>query len=112
MVKKLATAVGLTALLLTFGTAVNAEDFPATPLQQGAPRDLPGENLVPGAQQAADLFNSVTQPILQPILAPGAQPAAADVPPTAAHRVHHHRVARRHLVPHHVAVRHVHHRVA
>ena len=80
MMKKFAVA----ALMIgsSFGTCAIAQamDFPATPLNSGAPTNLPGETIIPGMTQAMMIVNGVTQPILQPILAPGPVAMAAPEP--------------------------------
>lgn len=102
----IASAAALAAGLLVTHAAL-AQDFPATPLNAGAPANLPGENLVPGLSQAVTAFNTATQPLLQPILAPGGAAAAPEAT-TPVRR--HHRFAKH--VPHtrHLANRKVHSR--
>jgi hypothetical protein len=86
MISKL-TAAGFIALAIAGVAAPSyAEDFPAAPLQSGAPRDLPGEALIPGARETADAINAVTAPFLQPILAPDSGAGAASARPAARHR--------------------------
>ena len=91
MIKKLIVAAGLT--VATTGLAVaGPTDFYATPMNSGAPTNLPGETIIPGMTQAMTVINGVTQPILQPILAPGggAKPMMADDKPMM--KKHRHRM--------------------
>ena len=70
MIKKLIVAAALTAATTGYAVA-GPTDFYATPMNSGAPTNLPGETIIPGMSQAMMIVNGVTQPILQPILAPG-----------------------------------------
>lgn len=90
MIKKLIAAAALTVATSGFAVA-GPTDFYATPMNSGAPTNLPGETIIPGMTQAMQIVNGVTQPILQPILAPGggnAQPAPMMDKPMK-HRRHH-----------------------
>lgn len=92
MITKIAAAAVIATASLSFTSVGHAEDFYATPLQHGAPTDLPGEKLIPGVSEAMGIVNAVTQPILQPILAPGGAPAAepaVDKPMKHHHAKHH-----------------------
>ncbi len=73
MIKKLIVATALTVATTGFAVA-GPTDFYATPMNSGAPTNLPGETIIPGMSQAMMVVNGVTQPILQPILAPGGGP--------------------------------------
>ncbi len=93
MIKKLIVAAALTVATTGFAVA-GPTDFYATPMNSGAPTNLPGETIIPGMTQAMQVVNGVTQPILQPILAPGGgQPA----PMMEAPMRHHHRMMRHHM---------------
>ncbi len=93
MIKKLIVATALTVATTGFAVA-GPTDFYATPMNSGAPTNLPGETIIPGMTQAMQVVNGVTQPILQPILAPGGgQPA----PMMEAPMRHHHRMMRHHM---------------
>lgn len=93
MIKKLIVAAALTAATTGYAVA-GPTDFYATPMNSGAPTNLPGETIIPGMTQAMQIVNGVTQPILQPILAPGggAKPMMADNAPMMKrhHGRHHH----------------------
>ena len=97
MIKKLAAAALIAGASLTVAATAQAMDFPATPMNHGAPTNLPGETIIPGMTQAMQVVNGVTQPILQPILAPGgaAQPAPMMAPEGMP--MHHHRMMRHHM---------------
>lgn len=89
MIKKLIVAAALTVATTGFAVA-GPTDFYATPMNSGAPTNLPGETIIPGMSQAMMIVNGVTQPILQPILAPGGgQPAPMAAPMMKHHRHHH-----------------------
>ena len=93
MIKKLIVATALTIATTGFAVA-GPTDFYATPMNSGAPTNLPGETIIPGMTQAMQVVNGVTQPILQPILAPGGgQPA----PMMQAPMRRHHRMMRHHM---------------
>lgn len=97
-------------------------NFYATPIQKGAPTDLPGERLVPGASQAAGAIDLVVSPVLVPINQVGtevggtvgtvvaaADPTPAAAPPAAApakarrhHHHHHHAVMKHHMKKKHM----------
>jgi hypothetical protein len=91
MISKLTAAAAFAFAFAGLAAPASAEDFPAAPLQAGAPRDLPGEALIPGARETADAINAVTAPFLQPILLPDGGAGAASARPAGHHR--HHRVA-------------------
>jgi hypothetical protein len=93
MMKKSLLAVLVVGASMSAATLAKAGDFYATPLNSGAPTNLPGETLIPGMTQAMMVVNGVTQPILQPILAPGPLPAAAPEPMM----MRHHRMMRHHM---------------
>ena len=96
MLKKLAVAAFVAVASLSCGAVGYAEDFPATPINHGAPTNLPGESLIPGMTQAMQVVNAVTQPILQPILAPGGdQPMMAPPPVMRHHRMMVHHMSRK-----------------
>ena len=80
MMKKFAVAALMIGTSLGYCAGAQAMDFPATPLNAGAPTNLPGETIIPGMTQAMMVLNGVTQPILQPILAPGPLPSATPEP--------------------------------
>ena len=86
----LGAAVALTALVLSPAYAV---DFAATPINHGAPTNLPGEDIIPGLREALVAVNGLTQPLLQPILAPGGAPVQAAAPSPAAIPKHRRRSA-------------------
>ena len=90
MIKKLIVAAALTAATTGYAVA-GPTDFYATPMNSGAPTNLPGETIIPGMSQAMMIVNGVTQPILQPILAPGGgnKPMMAEQPMMKKHRGHH-----------------------
>jgi hypothetical protein len=85
-----AAGLALTVALPMLAASAKAEDFPATPLNAGAPTNLPGERLVPGMTEAMMVVNAVTGPIVQPILVPEGQTAAAAAPMMHRHHGHHH----------------------
>lgn len=118
------TASIIGAATLAFVGAASAQiavpknqEFYATPIQKGAPTDLPGERLIPGASQSAALIDTIISPIVVgptqqlgttvgggvgttiaglPTIFP-AEPAAAPAdagPAPRAHRRHHHRYGR------------------
>ena len=91
MMKKFAVAALMIGTSLGTCAMAQAMDFPATPLNSGAPTNLPGETIIPGMTQAMMVVNGVTQPILQPILAPG--PVASAAPPPM--MMHKRRMSRR-----------------
>ena len=88
--KTFVAATLVAASTMTFAASAYAVDFPATPLNHGAPTNLPGETIIPGMTQAMQIVNGVTQPILQPILAPNPPPPA----PMMERPMHHHRMMR------------------
>ena len=89
MIKKLIVAAALTVATTGFAVA-GPTDFYATPMNSGAPTNLPGETIFPGMTQAMQVVNGVTQPILQPILAPGGGPAPMmEKPMMKKHRMMH-----------------------
>ncbi len=87
--KKLIAASLVAGTTLTFAVSARAVDFPATPINHGAPTNLPGETLIPGLTEAMTVVNTVTQPILQPILAPMPAPVAEPAPPMRRRFVRH-----------------------
>lgn len=91
MIKKLIVATALMAATTGYAVA-GPTDFYATPMNSGAPTNLPGETIIPGMSQAMMVVNGVTQPILQPILAPGGgpKPMMADEKPMMKKHRHHH----------------------
>ena len=90
MIKKLIVATALMAATTGYAVA-GPTDFYATPMNSGAPTNLPGETIIPGMSQAMMVVNGVTQPILQPILAPGGgQPAPMMEKPMHKHRMMRH----------------------
>lgn len=96
MIKKLIVAAALTVATSGFAVA-GPTDFYATPMNSGAPTNLPGETIFPGMTQAMQVVNGVTQPILQPLLAPGGgqkpAPMMASEKPMMKHR---HRMMHKH----------------
>jgi len=101
MIKTFAAAALIGAASLSFAAVGQAEDFPATPMNHGAPTNLPGETIIPGMTQAMQVVNGITQPILQPILAPeGAQPAMAPEPMMHRHRMMRHHMRHRMMMKH------------
>lgn len=71
MIRKLATAAVIAAASLSYSAVAYADDFPATPMQHGAPTDLPGEKLIPGMSEAMAAINVAIPPIvLPPIVLP------------------------------------------
>ncbi len=89
--KTLLAATLVAASTMTFAASAYAVDFPATPMNHGAPTNLPGETIIPGMTQAMQLVNGVTQPILQPILAPNPPaPAPMMEQPMRRHRMMRH----------------------
>lgn len=101
--KKLAAFALVAGTTFGFTCMAQAEDFPATPMNHGAPTNLPGETIIPGMTQAMQIVNGVTQPILQPILAPGGDQmqAAPQGEPMMRHR---HRMMRHRM--HHKMMKH------
>jgi len=71
MIRKIATVAAIAGAALTYSASANAFDFPATPMNSGAPTDLAGTGVIPGMRESMMIVNGVTQPILQPVLAPG-----------------------------------------
>lgn len=98
MIKTIAAAAIITAASAGFAVA-GPTDFYATPMNHGAPTNLPGETIIPGMSQAMTVVNTVTQPILQPLLAPGGDKMAAAEPAEPMHmrRGHRHRMMRHHM---------------
>jgi hypothetical protein len=90
MIRKIATAAAIAGAALTVSVSANAMDFPATPMNMGAPTNLPGETIIPGMRESMMVVNGVTQPILQPMLAPGGGAMAAAEPAPMMHHHHHH----------------------
>ena len=95
MIKKLIVAAALTVATTGFAVA-GPTDFYATPMNSGAPTNLPGETIIPGMTQAMQVVNGVTQPILQPILAPGGgQAPMMDQPMRRHHRMMRHHMSKK-----------------
>ncbi len=90
MIRKIATVAAIAGAALTVSVSANAMDFPATPMNMGAPTNLPGETIIPGMREGMMVVNGVTQPILQPMLAPAAMTEPAPAPMMHHHHHHHH----------------------
>lgn len=89
-------ALGLAAAaLLSITGAATAAEFYAAPMNSGPPSNLPGTQFPP-AGAALQVFNGVTQPILQPMLAPAPMAAAEPAPMMHRHRHHHHHMMMKH----------------
>ena len=79
MIRSVAIAVMMTAATVSYAHAKKAKvamvpppppgEFYATPLQHGAPTDLPGERLVPGASETAMLMDGIVGPLVNTPLA-------------------------------------------
>ena len=95
MFKKLIVAAALTAATTGYAVA-GPTDFYATPMNSGAPTNLPGETIIPGMTQAMQVINGVTQPILQPLLAPNGGPKPMMVDDKPMMKKHRHRMMHRH----------------
>lgn len=85
MIKKLIVAAALIAVTSGYAVA-GPTDFYASPMNSGAPTNLPGETIIPGMTQAMTVINTVTQPILQPMLAPGGGAPMMEKPMMKKHR--------------------------